>query len=236
MRRALLVAVVALVAAPAARAETGAEVAALQRALPIARAAWPDNPCIGHEAITWMSHPVIDAPSGPGSVPGWAPDEPHEVGGYAIATTCTIVLNTEAFDVADHLDKNGPPAIYYQAAMRDAHNLCLALAHEEGHLAGRGHSTIPGDIMNPLDESYAPCDKASVDPSLTLAREAEREARYDILKKLHRVRCHVHSPTRMWCVGYTRHERRIPIRGSWFRLYGQPVIRANFAASVGVWP
>jgi hypothetical protein len=109
------------VATPSAVAQTPAtDAARLAAYLPIARAAWPGSPCAGRENVHLAGDAILrtEAPAVAG--PGGA------LNGIATPETCEVWL----------------------ASGMDARTFCTVLVHEFGHLAGRQHTTTPGDVMN----------------------------------------------------------------------------------------
>jgi hypothetical protein len=112
--------------------------ARLQRFLPIARAAWPGSPCAGREQVHLSGDGALRAQAPALAGPGEA------LNGMAGPATCEVWL----------------------ASTMSARTFCTVLVHELGHLAGRGHTTIPGDVMNgDGDIDYAPCDRATEPPA-----------------------------------------------------------------------
>ena len=54
----------------------------------------------------------------------------------------------------------------------DERTFCTVLVHEFGHLAGRGHTTTPGDVMNgDGDLDHPPCDRDTDAPAEQVAEE-----------------------------------------------------------------
>jgi hypothetical protein len=110
----------------------------LARFLPIARAAWPDSPCAGRELVHLAGDTALraEAPFIAGAHEG--------LNGMAAPETCEVWLSS---------------------AM-SAQTFCTVLVHEFGHLAGRLHTTEPGDLMNGEgDVDYEPCDRLTVPPA-----------------------------------------------------------------------
>jgi hypothetical protein len=126
------------VATPAAVAQTPAtDAARLAAYLPIARAAWPGSPCTGRENVHLAGDDILRAQAPAVAGPGAA------LNGVATPETCEVWL----------------------AGGMDARTFCTVLVHEFGHLAGREHTTTPGDVMNAEgDIDWAPCD-AATEPS-----------------------------------------------------------------------
>jgi hypothetical protein len=113
--------------------------ARLAQFLPMARAAWPGSPCAGRETI----HLHADA---------------------ALATEAPLVTG----NLRDALDGMGAPStceVWISSGLTAA-KFCTVLVHETGHLAGRGHTDAPGDVMNGEgDIGYEPCDEAVTPPA-----------------------------------------------------------------------
>jgi hypothetical protein len=129
------------VLAPAAHAWTeppADDGARLAMFLPVARAAWPGSPCAGRETVFLHADAELraEAPILTGN--------PHDaLDGMASPSTCEAWLSS------------GLPAAKF----------CTVLVHELGHLAGRGHTDTPGDVMNgDGDVDYAPCDRLVTPP------------------------------------------------------------------------
>lgn len=109
---------------------------------PIARAAWPGSPCAGREVVHLEADALLAA-----EAPYYgALAARYGLNGLAQPSTCEVWLHS------------GMPPIQF----------CVTLTHEFGHLSGRGHTTIPGDVMNGEgDIQWTPCD-------LAVARAARR--------------------------------------------------------------
>lgn len=100
---------------------------------PVARAAWPASPCAGHEFVHLHADAFMAA------VAAQVPGSPG-IDGLA--------------------DMSGPCEIWIRSGL-DADRFCVVLVHEFGHLSGRQHTMIPGDVMNGEgDMSWGPCDQA----------------------------------------------------------------------------
>ena len=123
------------VATPPAVAQTPAtDAARLAAYLPIARAAWPGSPCAGRENVHLAGDATLRAQAPAIAGAGGA------LNGIATPETCKVWL----------------------ASGMDARTFCTVLVHELGHLAGREHTTTPGDVMNAEgDIDWAPCDAAT---------------------------------------------------------------------------
>jgi hypothetical protein len=143
-----LIAAGAAVPASLALAQTPAtDSARLQQFLPIARAAWPGSPCAGREAVHLAGDAALRAQAPAIAGPG------ESLNGMAEPDTCEVWLSSTM----------------------TARTFCTVLVHEFGHLAGRGHTTTPGDVMNGEgDIDYAPCDRATEPPA---AAQVEDELR-----------------------------------------------------------
>jgi hypothetical protein len=143
-----LIAAGAAVPASLALAQTPAtDSARLQQFLPIARAAWPGSPCAGREAVHLAGDAALRAQAPAIAGPG------ESLNGMAEPDTCEVWLSSTM----------------------TARTFCGVLVHEFGHLAGRGHTTTPGDVMNGEgDIDYAPCDRATEPPA---AAQVEDELR-----------------------------------------------------------
>lgn len=105
---------------------------ALGRALPVARAAWPDSPCTGREYVAFKAPDLVE--DGQLSYFGDTGDA------YALPQGCRVYISTSVLS---------------------GYQLCALLVHEFGHLAGQGHSSDPESIMNhDVPGDYAPCLEA----------------------------------------------------------------------------
>jgi hypothetical protein len=61
------------------------------------------------------------------------------------------------------------------ASELSARTFCTVLVHEFGHLAGREHTTTPGDVMNGEgDIDWTPCDRATDPPADEMVEEELR--------------------------------------------------------------
>jgi hypothetical protein len=130
-------------------AASAADAARLARFLPIARAAWPGSPCAGREVVHVAGDDALRAQASALAGPGEALD------GMAAPETCDVWL---ASGLADD-------------------TFCTVLVHELGHLAGRGHTTAPGDVMNgDGDIDYRPCDEATAPSTAEMVQAALRSA------------------------------------------------------------
>jgi hypothetical protein len=115
-----------------------ADAARLAQFLPIARAAWPGSPCTGREAVHLSGDAALRAQAPAIAGPGEA------LNGMAEPATCEVWLSSTM----------------------TARTFCTVLVHELGHLAGREHTTQPGDVMNGAgDIDYGPCDQATEPPA-----------------------------------------------------------------------
>ena len=114
------------------------DAARLAEFLPLARAAWPGSPCAGRETI----HVHADA---------------------ALADEAPVVTG----NLHDALDGMAAPStceVWLSGGLA-AGRFCTVLVHEMGHLAGRGHTDVPADVMNGEgDIDFAPCDDAVTPP------------------------------------------------------------------------
>jgi hypothetical protein len=142
MRRLPLLVTIASLCAPVTAAHAWTEPPAddpgrLARFLPLARAAWPGSPCTGRETVHLGANVVLAeyAPVVAG------PDK--DLVGMAAPATCEAWL----------------------ASGLTAFDFCVTLVHELGHLAGRGHTHVVGDVMNGDGApDYEPCDEAVREP------------------------------------------------------------------------
>jgi hypothetical protein len=139
------------VAAPAAHAWTPPpddDAGRLEAFLPMARAAWPGSPCAGREAVHLAGDDALRAQAV--ALTGHTGDV---LNGMAAPQTCEVWL----------------------ASGMSAGTFCAVLVHELGHLAGREHTAIPGDIMNGAgDIDWPACDGATTPPVTALAKEEVR--------------------------------------------------------------
>jgi hypothetical protein len=141
----LIAACLAMPAAHALAQPPAADPARLQEFLPIARAAWPGSPCAGRETVHVAGDLALRAQAPAIAGPG------GELNGMAEPATCEVWL----------------------ASGMTARTFCAVLVHELGHLAGRGHTTTPGDVMNGEgDVDWPACDRAT-QPSSTERVEEE---------------------------------------------------------------
>src|SRR3954462_1942696 len=112
--------------------------ARLPASLPIARAAWPGSPCAGRETVHLSGDAALRAQAPALAGPG------DELNGMAEPDTCEVWL----------------------AGDLTARTFCAVLVHELGHLAGREHTTTPGDVMNGAgDVDWPACDRATDPPA-----------------------------------------------------------------------
>ncbi len=162
----LLILTVLCLAAPAAAAGWSEPPAddgeRLERWLPLARAAWPDSSCAGREVVHLDAAVALRA-----EAPVLAPGSSEPLQGMAEPATC------EAW-VAGGL-----------SPLR----FCTVLVHELGHLAGRGHTTEAGDVMNGEgDISSAACERA-VRPPASVVLEQELRSRLPTPRSAWRIAC-----------------------------------------------
>jgi hypothetical protein len=116
--------------------------------LPMARAAWPGSPCAGREVIHLTGDAALRAQAP--ALTGHAGDV---LDGMAAPQTCEVWL----------------------ASGMSAGTFCAVLVHELGHLAGREHTAIPGDIMNGAgDIDWPACDRPTTPPVTAMAKEEVR--------------------------------------------------------------
>jgi hypothetical protein len=129
-----LIAACGVATSPAVAQTPATDAARLAQFLPIARAAWPASPCEGRENVHLAGDALLRAEAPAVAGPGEA------LNGLATPETCEVWL----------------------ASGMDARTFCTVLVHELGHLAGRAHTTTPGDVMNANgDIDWAPCDQAT---------------------------------------------------------------------------
>jgi hypothetical protein len=170
----LLMLIAACAAVPASHAfaqDPAGDPARLDRFLPIARAAWPDSPCAGRENVHLAGDAVLHA-----EAPVIAGGE--ALNGMAQPETCEVWLSSTM----------------------DARTFCTVLVHEVGHLAGRGHTTVPGDVMNGEgDIDYEPCDRASAPPPTEQAEDELRSV-LPAPRAAWSVRCGAKRGSRRRCV------------------------------------
>ena len=135
----LLAAGAAVPASPAlAQTPAAGDAARLAQFLPVARAAWPGSPCAGREAIHLAGDATLRAQAPAVAGPGEA------LNGMAEPDTCEVWL----------------------ASGMTPRTFCTVLVHELGHLAGRAHTTTPGDVMNGAgDIDWPACDRATAPPA-----------------------------------------------------------------------
>jgi Matrixin len=140
--RLALTLIVACAAVPAARAAAerpSTDAARLAQFLPIARAAWPGSRCAGREQVHLGADAALRAQAPALAGPG------ESLNGIAEPDTCEVWL----------------------ASAMSARTFCTVLVHEFGHLAGRGHTTTPGDVMNGAgDIDWPACDRATEPPAI----------------------------------------------------------------------
>jgi hypothetical protein len=148
------------VAAPMARAYTlppDDDPGRLAAFLPLARAAWPGSPCAGREVVHLAGDAVLRS-----QAPALTGQTGDVLNGMASPQTCEIWLTSGM----------------------TARTFCTVLVHELGHLAGREHTTVSGDIMNAdgdidwpaCDHAVAPTVGAMVDDELRDALPAPAAA------------------------------------------------------------
>ena len=134
----LIAACAAVPAAHAAAQGPSTDAARLQQFLPIARAAWPGSPCASREQVHLGADAALRAQAPALAGPG------ESLNGMAEPDTCEVWLSSTM----------------------SARTFCTVLVHEFGHLAGRGHTTTPGDVMNGAGDSDWPaCDRATEPPA-----------------------------------------------------------------------
>lgn len=118
--------------------------------LPIARAAWPASPCAGRESVYLAGDAALRAQAA--SLTGHTGDV---LNGMAAPETCEVWL----------------------ASGMTAGTFCTVLVHEFGHLAGRQHTTAPGDLMNGEgDIEWPACDRATTPPVNAMIEDEVRES------------------------------------------------------------
>jgi len=139
------------VAAPMAHAWTAPpddDPGRLAAFLPMAHAAWPGSPCAGREVVHLAGDAALRAQSA--ALTGHTGDV---LNGMAAPETCEIWLTSGM----------------------TARTFCTVLVHEFGHLAGREHTTVKGDIMNGEgDIDWAACERATVPPITVMLEEEVR--------------------------------------------------------------
>jgi Matrixin len=137
------------------------DAARLQQFLPIARAAWPGSPCAGRENVHLAGDPALRAQAPAIAGPG------ESLNGMAEPDSCEVWL----------------------ASGMTARTFCAVLVHELGHLAGREHTTTPGDVMNGEgDIDWPACDRAT-QPSATEQVEEELRSVLPAPRAAWRVTC-----------------------------------------------
>jgi hypothetical protein len=141
----LIVVCVVASRADAVTAQPADDAGRLARYLPLARAAWPSSPCAGREVVHLAGDAALRAEAPAVAGAGEA------LYGMAAPEACEVWLASGMTD----------------------YTFCTVLVHEFGHLAGYGHTTISGDVMNGTgDVGYAPCeDPAAPLPTDTLKDE-----------------------------------------------------------------
>jgi hypothetical protein len=143
----LVAAGVAVPTTPATAQSPAADPGRLQRFLPIARAAWPGSPCAGRETVHLSGDAVLRSQAVALAGPG------ESLNGMSAPATCEVWL----------------------AGEMPARTFCAVLVHELGHLAGRGHTTTPGDVMNGAgDVDWPACDRATPSPETEQVEEELR--------------------------------------------------------------
>jgi matrixin len=148
------------------------DAARLARFLPIARAAWPGSPCAGRETVHLAADTALRAAAPAVAGPGEA------LNGMAEPATCEVWLG----------------------ATMDQRTFCTVLVHEFGHLAGLGHTTTPGDVMNGAgDLDHRPCDRAT-DPPDTEQVEEELRSVLPAPRAAWRVTCGARRGAERRCV------------------------------------
>jgi hypothetical protein len=116
----------------------------------LARRPWGASPCAGREVVHLHASVLLAAESAAQSVPA-----DRTVTGMAAPDTCEVWI------------RGGLSAV----------DFCVTLVHELGHLAGRDHTAVAGDVMNGEGlMEYAPC-RAAVPPPPTSAAAAARSVR-----------------------------------------------------------
>jgi hypothetical protein len=116
--------------------------------LPLARAAWPASPCAGRETVHLAGDAALRA-----QAPALTSRTGDVLNGMAAPETCELWLATGM----------------------TARTFCTVLVHEFGHLAGREHSTAPGDLMNGEgDIEWPACDRATTPPASAMVEDELR--------------------------------------------------------------
>jgi hypothetical protein len=125
-----------------------ADDARLGRFLPLARAAWPGSPCAGREVVHLAATARLAT-----EAPALTTNPGDMLEGMAAPATCEV----------------------WMAAGLDTLQFCVVLVHEFGHLAGRDHDHVPGDVMNGDDQKgYDPCDQDVTPPAHVLLDDQMR--------------------------------------------------------------
>jgi hypothetical protein len=171
----VLTLIAACAAVPATHALAQAppvDAARLAQFLPIARAAWPGSPCAGREAVHLSGDAALRAQAPAIAGPGEA------LNGMAEPATCEVWLSSTM----------------------TARTFCTVLVHELGHLAGREHTTAPGDVMNGAgDIDWPACDRAT-EPPATERVESELRSILPVPRAAWRVTCGERRGTHRRCV------------------------------------
>jgi hypothetical protein len=146
---ALIAACVAVPATLAIARTPATDAGRLHRFLPIARAAWPGSPCAGREDVHVAGDAALRALTPAVAGPG------ESLNGMAEPDTCEVWL----------------------ASGMSTRTFCAVLVHELGHLAGRGHTATPGDVMNGAgDIEWPACDRATTPPETERVEDELRSA------------------------------------------------------------
>jgi hypothetical protein len=148
----LLTLTIMWLAAPMAHAWTPPptdDAARLAAYLPIARAAWTGSPCAGREVVHLQADAVLRA-----EAPGITGSAGSVLDGMAAPTICEVWL----------------------AGDLDPLTFCTVLVHEIGHLAGREHNAVAGDVLNGDGNlGWEPCRAAVTPPPVLVAQEVRAE-------------------------------------------------------------
>ena len=165
------------------------------------------SPCAGREQVHLSGDTALRAAAPAVAGPGEA------LNGMAQPQTCEVWLSSTM----------------------DPRSFCTVLVHELGHLAGRGHTATPGDVMNGAgDLDYAPCDRVTDAP----AEQVEEELRSVLPapRAAWRITCGPRAPATAAaspaaaaaCAGTTspRRDRRSPSRATTDR--AQSLSQANW--------